>query len=258
MKEKQLDPSVHSFCQCLGAGCILSARPSGRRATGRARRSSRSGFSSCRSGSSRRASFLLSPIPANFTAASPTKETVNAFLQTSWGYDETRIWEVWSIQKTAAEGVSRVTLLVNDKSGKQKPTVVEFFALPDGKHILAQNEIIPFGENPYKEFREIARQRAEGPYRGAAAKDLEIIEFADFQCPHCKDAQANMEKLAADFPKARFVFQTFPLESIHAQAARAASYGYCVTKQGGSNAFFTFASAVFDGQEGLDPPMAQP
>jgi len=60
-----------------------------------------------------------------------------------------------------------------------------------------------------------------------------------------------MDKLAVDFPKARIVFQTFPLESIHPQAARSAAYGICVTKQGGSNAFFTFASAVFDGQEGL-------
>lgn len=60
-----------------------------------------------------------------------------------------------------------------------------------------------------------------------------------------------MDKLAVDFPKARIVFQTFPLESIHPQAARSAAYGVCVTKQGGSNAFFTFASAVFEGQEGL-------
>jgi protein-disulfide isomerase len=192
------------------------------------------------------------PIPANFTASVPSQEAVNAFLQTSWGYDESRIWEVWAIQKTAAEGVSKVTLLVNDKSGKQKPSVVEFFALPDGKHILVQNDILPFSANPYKEYREIARERADGPYRGSATKDLEIVEFADFQCPHCKEAQANMEKLVADFPKARFVFQTFPLESIHPQAERSAAYGYCVAKQGGSDDFFTYVSAVFDGQQGLE------
>jgi len=40
------------------------------------------------------------PDPANFTAASPSKETVNAYLQASWGYDDSRIWEVWSIEKT--------------------------------------------------------------------------------------------------------------------------------------------------------------
>jgi protein-disulfide isomerase len=191
------------------------------------------------------------PDPANFTAASPTKEVVSAFVQASWGYDDSRVWEVWAISKTQAEGVSRVTILVGDKSGKQKPAMMEFYVLPDGKHILAQNDILPFGEHPYAEYRALALKRADGPYRGSAMKDMEIIEFADFQCPHCKDAQANMDKLAVDFPKARIVFQTFPLESIHPQAARSAAYGVCVTKQGGSDAFFKFASAVFDGQEGL-------
>ena len=191
------------------------------------------------------------PDPANFTVASPTREVVNAFIHTSWGYDETRLWEVWAINKTQAEGVSKVTILVGDKSGKQKTAAVEFFVLPDGKHIIVQNDILPFGEHPYAEYRALAQKSADGPYRGSAMKDLEIIEFADFQCPHCKDAQANMDKLAVDFPKARIIFQTFPLSSIHPQAARSAAYGVCVTKQGGSDAFFTFASAVFDGQEGL-------
>jgi protein-disulfide isomerase len=191
-------------------------------------------------------------IPANFTAASPTPQAVNDFLHASWGYDESRIWEVWAIQKTQAVGVSKVTLLVNDKTGKQKPTVVDFLVLSDGKHIVAQNDVLPFGEHPYAEMREIVKQRANGPYRGVAMKDLEIVEFADFQCPHCKEAQANMDKLLTDFPKARIVFQTFPLESIHPQAERAAAYGYCVNKQGGSDNFFTFVSAVFDGQEGLE------
>ena len=80
------------------------------------------------------------------------------------------------------------------------------------------------------------------------------MEFADFQCPHCKDAQANMEKLATDFPKARIVFQNYPLEKIHAQAKRAAAYAVCVAKLGGNNAFFQFADAVFEGQDGLNTP----
>ncbi len=99
--------------------------------------------------------------------------------------------------------------------------------------------------------RQQLQQRADGPYRGAAAKDLELVEFADFQCPHCKEAQANMDKLATDYPKARIVFQNFPIPSIHPEAMTAAEYGVCVTKLGGSTAFFQFASAVFDGQDGL-------
>ena len=190
------------------------------------------------------------PDPANFTAASPTKESVNAFLQTSWGYDESRIWQVQAILKTPVEGISKVVIFVGDKSGKQKATGVQFFALADGKHIIAGDDILPFGEHPYAEYRAQLQQRADGPYRGSASKDLELVEFADFQCPHCKEARANMDKLAVDFPKARIVFQNYPLPQ-HPAAANAAAYGVCVTKQGGSNAFFTFASAVFDGQDGL-------
>jgi protein-disulfide isomerase len=193
------------------------------------------------------------PDPANFTAALPTKETVNAFMQASWGFDESRVWQLQAILKTAAEGVSRVVVLVGDKAGKQKPGQLEFFVFPDGKHIIVVGDdtIIPFGEHPYAESRAMLQQRADGPYRGSASKDLEIVEFADFQCPHCKDAQANMEKLAVDFPKARIVFQNYPLTRIHNQAAKAAAYGVCVTKEGGSNAYFTYASAVYEGQEGL-------
>lgn len=191
------------------------------------------------------------PDPDNFTASAPTKETINNFLQTSWGYDADRVWQVQAIQKTTADGVSRVVVFVGDKSGKQKPTAIQFYALPDGKHIIANDELLSFGDHPYVEARAMIQQRADGPYRGSATKDLEIVEFADFQCPHCKDAQANMDQLAVDFPKARIVFQNYPLEKIHPAAKKAAEYGSCVAKEGGSTAFFQFASAVFEGQEGL-------
>jgi len=193
------------------------------------------------------------PDPANFTAATPTKETVSAFLTVSWGFEEGRIWQVQAIQKTPAEGVSKVVIYVGDKNGKQKPGALQFFVLPDGKHIIAGDDVIPFGEHPYAEARAVAQERADGPYRGSATKNWEIIEFADFQCPHCKEAQANMDKLAVDFPKARFIFQNYPLPQ-HPAATGAAAYGLCVAKLAGSGAFFTFASAVFEGQDGLATP----
>lgn len=194
------------------------------------------------------------PDPANFTAASPSKQTVDAFLEANWGYDENRIWQVQAIEKTPAEGVSRVVVFIGDKTGKVKPSVLEFFVLPDGKHILTGDQVISFGDHPYADNRALMQQQADGPYRGAAAKNLEIVEFADFQCPHCKEAQANMDKLVADFPKARIVFQVLPIASIHPAAVQAAEYGLCVSKQAGSSAFFQFAAAVFDGQDGLATP----
>jgi protein-disulfide isomerase len=200
---------------------------------------------------------LPKPDPANFTAASPTKDAVNAFLTESLGFDENRVWEVEAIQKTPIDGFSKVVVYLGDKSGKTKPQELDFYVLPDGKHLIVvppNDEIQAFGAKPYEATRAELQQNANGPFKGTAAKDLELVEFADFQCPHCKDAQANMEKLATDFPKARIVFQNYPLEKIHAQAKRAASYSVCVAKLGGSPTFFQFVDAVFEGQEGLNTP----
>jgi protein-disulfide isomerase len=193
------------------------------------------------------------PDPANFTSTSLTKAQVDGFLTASWGYDENRIWEVEAILKTQVEGYSKVIVFVGDKTGKDKPFRFPFIVLPGGKWMIYGEEIFPFGNNPYAELRATMQQRADGPYRGSESKDLEIVEFADLQCPHCKAAQANMDQLVADFPKAHIVFQHFPLP-MHSEAKRAAEFGVCVAKQGGSSAFFTYAASVFDGQDGLSTP----
>ncbi len=194
------------------------------------------------------------PDPANFTATSPSKEVIDGFLQANWGYDPDRIWQVQAILKTPVEGVAKVVVFVGDRTGKEKPSALGFFVLPDGKHIITGDQIVAFGEHPFADARAQLQQRADGPYRGSASKNLELVEFADFQCPHCKEAQANMDKLLADFPQARIVFQNSPIPSIHPEAMNAAEYGVCVNKMGGSTAFFQYASAVFDGQEGLASP----
>lgn len=190
--------------------------------------------------------------PRNFTASTPTKAEIDAFLHASWGYDPNRIWQVQAILKTPAQGVNKVVILVADK-GKPKEQVssLTFFSLPDGRHILA-GDVLPFGPKPFEESREILRQ-ANGPSRGAASTDLNMVEFADFECPHCKEAQSTMERLVTDYPNAHFVFENFPLVAIHSEAFKAAAYGVCVAQELGNPAFFKFADAVFDAQDGLTP-----
>ena len=195
------------------------------------------------------------PNAANFTAASPTRATVEAFLKESWGYDLDRVWQVWAIQKTPAPGVSRVIVQVAQKSDPQHQIATAIFLVtPDGKHLIANNlDMLAFGEHPYAENRDVLMQRANGPSRGAADKKFELVEFADFQCPHCKDTQPIIERLLADFPQAHFVFENFPLTSIHTEAYKAAAYSVCVAQQAGDATFFKFADAVFANQQELTP-----
>ena len=197
--------------------------------------------------------------PANFTATSPTKQTVDDFLKAYWGYDSNRQWQVQAILPTPATGVSRVLILVKSAipppAGAPKEPQIQqlsFYTLPDGKFLVADS-LLPFGSHPFENYRDILKAGASGPAQGGASKDLEIVEFADFECPHCKDAQAIMAKLMADYPTAHFVYQDYPLVQVHSEAFKASAHGYCVAKAGGNDAFFKFADAVFANQVGLTP-----
>jgi len=192
------------------------------------------------------------PDPANFTADKPTNAEVEAFLQATWGYNPDLAWQVAAIAKTPVAGVSKVTVAIGQKSNPAQAGQLVFFALPDGQHIISQDELVPFGARPFLANRKILESEASGPARGPASKDLLLVEFADFQCPHCKDAQPTITRLVQDFPNARFVFESFPLPQ-HSEAPKAAAYGVCVQKAGGDEAFFKYADAVFTNQAGLTP-----
>ena len=192
------------------------------------------------------------PAPeSNFDAPSPTKADVEAFIRTSWGYDPDRVWEVYAIQKTIAPGVSKVTVLVAERQNPQQVANLIFFVTPDGKHLIAQDNVLDFGAHPFENNYRLLQEKAIGPSRGATAKQFELVEFADFECPHCKDAQTVVERLVHDFPQARYVFENYPLVKIHPLAFKAAAWGACVAQQNGNDAFFKYASAVFAAQSDL-------
>lgn len=192
--------------------------------------------------------------PANFTMTAPTKDEVDAFLKASWGYDSNRKWEVVAIQKTPAQGVAKVTALVAEEPNPQIADF-SFLVTPDGHHLISSDQgsfvILDFGANPYANNFRVLQQRTNGPSQGPATKQFELVEFADFQCPHCKEAEPIVQKLLADFPQAHYVFESFPLVNIHPEAFKAAAFGACISQQGGADAFFKYADSVFAGQESL-------
>lgn len=195
----------------------------------------------------------VDPFPAPnlkfFTADTPTTATIDSFLHETWGYDTNRIWKVEAIQKTAAPGVSRVVVYVAEKGPNAKVQPVSFYVTPDGKHAILDT-MIDFGAHPFADRRQMMQDRADGPAYGAVGKDLLFVEFADLQCPHCKDMQPIMKQLATDFPQARTVYQPFPLVAVHPAAFEAAAQGVCVAQKS-SDAYFKYADAVYEMQAQL-------
>jgi protein-disulfide isomerase len=195
------------------------------------------------------------PDQRNFTAAQPTIETVNSFLKAQIGFDPNRIWQVEAIQKTMAPGYSDVTVLIADKSNPSQQQPARFLITPDQKFIIQGAAILPFGANPFAEIRKTLDEKAHGPARGAEGKQLLMVEFSDLECPHCKAAQATMDRLVKEYPQARFVYQNYPIDQIHPWALKAAEFSTCVAEHG-SDAFYKFLQLVFDQQEQITPDNA--
>lgn len=68
---------------------------------------------------------------------------------------------------------------------------------------------------------------------GSAQAKVTIVEFSDFQCPACRQAEAAIKQILADYPQeVRLVYRHFPLTQIHEQALAAAELAEAAAAQG--------------------------
>lgn len=175
--------------------------------------------------------------------ALPTTEEVDAYMKRSFGYDPGVSWQIYEIRASEAPGIVEIIVSVN----KGEP--VHLFFSPSAQ-IAFVGQMISFGPNPYATIR-TKLQGAFGPSRGGPNPPIQIVEFSDLECPHCKASQPIIEKLEGDFPQVRFVFQQFPLPaSLHPWAMKAALYADCAG-QINEDAFWKYIDSIFDSQGGI-------
>lgn len=180
--------------------------------------------------------------PAASAAVLPSEEVVNGFMHATFGYQPELTWKIDSIVPSKAQGLAQVTVIISTPQGRQQSV---FYVSPDGKHAIV-GEVIPFGAHPYEAMHKDLAARAKGPSRGPADAPVTIVEFSDLQCPHCKTAQPIIEKLLADEPNTRLVFQNFPLPA-HDWALKGAAYADCIGRTN-PTAFYKFIASVYDAQ----------
>jgi formate-nitrite transporter family protein len=67
--------------------------------------------------------------------------------------------------------------------------------------------------------------RGDGP--------VELVEFADFQCPYCRDALPSLQRVLARLDgRVRLRFRHFPIERKHPRAVRTAEAAEAAAAQG--------------------------
>ena len=72
----------------------------------------------------------------------------------------------------------------------------------------------------------------KSPAKGGASAQVEVIEFADFQCPYCLAAAPTVKKVMEAYgDRIRLVYRNYPLPN-HPQAQPAAEAAQCANEQG--------------------------
>jgi protein-disulfide isomerase len=85
------------------------------------------------------------------------------------------------------------------------------------------------------------------PVRGETGAPVTIVEFSDFQCPHCKRLQPILERVLEDYRgQVKVIFKQFPLTSVHPDSAGAAAAALAAGKQG---KFWQFHDRLFGGDQ---------
>jgi protein-disulfide isomerase len=179
-------------------------------------------------------------------ASGPSKELAEAYFKRMFGYDAGLEVKVLNIGASPVAELAEVSVLFSTSEGQQ---VGKWYVSKDLQHVIV-GEMLPFGADPYAPERAKLASSAFGPTKGPSNAKMLIVEFADLECPACKEAAPLMEKLRNDFPQARFVFQSFPLQQ-HPWAARASSYLDCIASQNQEQAF-TFIDSVFTHQKEIE------
>jgi len=86
--------------------------------------------------------------------------------------------------------------------------------------------------------------------QGSASAPIELVEYGDYQCPHCGRAYPILKNIQAKLgDQLKFVFRNFPLSKIHPNATHAAIATEAAARQ---HKFWEMHDYIFEHQNRLD------
>ncbi|MFC9331394.1 Na+/H+ antiporter NhaA [Kitasatospora sp. NPDC057015] len=93
---------------------------------------------------------------------------------------------------------------------------------------------------------DLARDHIRGPFDAPVT----VVEYGDFECPYCGQAESVVRELLADFGDVRYVWRHLPLTDVHPRAQLAAEASEAAAELG---AFWPMRDLLFERQEALQP-----
>jgi Na+/H+ antiporter NhaA len=109
--------------------------------------------------------------------------------------------------------------------------------------LLGTSEVIVDLADPVDPDRDHIRGPEEAP--------VTVVEYGDFECPYCGQAEPAVRELLADFGDVRYVWRHLPLNDVHPNAQRAAEAAEAAAQQ---DAFWEMHDLLLEHQDALRPP----
>ena len=85
--------------------------------------------------------------------------------------------------------------------------------------------------------------------RGPDDAAITVVEYGDFECPHCGQAEPVVRALLADFGDVRYIWRHLPLTGVHPHAELAAAAAEAAAQQG---VFWEMHDVLLSHQDHLD------
>jgi len=116
-----------------------------------------------------------------------------------------------------------------------------------GGSFMFRGELSEMSADPFSDVRS-KLDPGKSPSMGPEDAKITLIEFADFECPSCRQLDLVLRDLLPQHPEIRLVFKHYPLTEIHPWAMTAAIASQCVLDQNPA-AFWKFHDTVYDQQD---------
>jgi protein-disulfide isomerase len=130
-------------------------------------------------------------------------------------------------------------------SGESHDTA-KMYLSKDGKFLI-RGEVSDMAKDPMAETR-AKLDLASAPSFGGDKTTVTVVEFADFECPVCKNLHEQLRTILPTYPQVKFYFKDYPIEQIHPWAKTAALAGRCAYTQN-PKSFWKIYDSFYDGQD---------
>ena len=188
--------------------------------------------------------------PAGAPPSAKIQQKIEAYLRNMYAWGPNFKLKFEPLKDTPVANLYEVTVEVS--ANGQGDTAV-FYVTKDG-HFLIRAELEDITTDPALKIRKQINTTGY-PSKGPADAKVVLVEYADYECPSCRQLDGILRALMQTQPQVRLIYKDLPLIQIHPWAMTAATAGRCAYRQD-PTAFWKFHDLLFDNQAIISPENA--